>query len=288
MLVYDPAKDGVDAGVLCGEEPVGVVATDDRAAIRALDADCVLYMPARLRPRRRRRAPRVGHEHRDDARRALRRRAPARRRRSASARRRRVRARRRVDLRDGKQPRVHHRGASVRAAVAAAPRRVDRDRRVRRTCRGATRRTCSSSRWGSGSRSTRSTRAAPRTSLGEFGPSLALLAEAAGRPVDEWTGTGEVAAARQTTTLAAGELPAGYGRARSARRSSGRRGGVDVVRFTANWYCTDRRRAGVGPPADGMAGAGARRRAARRRSDVSRCRSRISGRSRPRTPRTGR
>ena len=45
VLVYDPAKEGVDAGVLCGEDAVGVRATDDRAAIRAIDADCVLYMP---------------------------------------------------------------------------------------------------------------------------------------------------------------------------------------------------------------------------------------------------
>ena len=45
LLVYDPAKDGVDAGTLCGEEPVGVKATTDRAAIHALGADCVLYMP---------------------------------------------------------------------------------------------------------------------------------------------------------------------------------------------------------------------------------------------------
>jgi hypothetical protein len=29
VQVYDPAKEGVDAGVVCGEEPVGVVATRD-------------------------------------------------------------------------------------------------------------------------------------------------------------------------------------------------------------------------------------------------------------------
>src|SRR5471030_2054772 len=45
VLVYDPAKAGVDAGVLCGEKPVGVTATTDRASIRDLGADCVLYMP---------------------------------------------------------------------------------------------------------------------------------------------------------------------------------------------------------------------------------------------------
>jgi 4-hydroxy-tetrahydrodipicolinate reductase len=45
LLVYDAAKEGVDAGVLAGQEPVGIIATMDRAAIPALDADCVLYMP---------------------------------------------------------------------------------------------------------------------------------------------------------------------------------------------------------------------------------------------------
>jgi 4-hydroxy-tetrahydrodipicolinate reductase len=45
VLTYDPAKDGVDAGVLCGEAPTGIQTTTDRAAIHALRADCVLYMP---------------------------------------------------------------------------------------------------------------------------------------------------------------------------------------------------------------------------------------------------
>ena len=45
VLVYDAEKEGVDAGELCGEAPVGVAATTDRAAITALGADCVLYMP---------------------------------------------------------------------------------------------------------------------------------------------------------------------------------------------------------------------------------------------------
>src|SRR5712691_11147224 len=45
VLVYDPAKDGVDAGELCGEGPTGIAATTDRAAVLGLSADCVLYMP---------------------------------------------------------------------------------------------------------------------------------------------------------------------------------------------------------------------------------------------------
>ncbi len=45
VLVYDPEKAGTDAGPLCGEDAVGIVATADRQAIRELGADCVLYMP---------------------------------------------------------------------------------------------------------------------------------------------------------------------------------------------------------------------------------------------------
>jgi 4-hydroxy-tetrahydrodipicolinate reductase len=45
VFVYDPAKEGVDAGELCGEEPTGIVATTDRQAIFDLKPDCVIYMP---------------------------------------------------------------------------------------------------------------------------------------------------------------------------------------------------------------------------------------------------
>lgn len=44
-LVYDPSKDGVDAGELCGEGPTGVLATTHRDAVLKLDADCCIYMP---------------------------------------------------------------------------------------------------------------------------------------------------------------------------------------------------------------------------------------------------
>jgi 4-hydroxy-tetrahydrodipicolinate reductase len=73
--------------------------------------------------------------------------------------------------------------------------------------------------------------------LGAFSPSLGVLAAAAGRPVDTWSCNGEVAAARLTTTLAAGELPAGT---IAAQRTIivGQCDGADVVRFTPTWYCT--------------------------------------------------
>jgi 4-hydroxy-tetrahydrodipicolinate reductase len=45
VRVYDPAKDGVDAGDLCGEAPTGVLATTDRESVLKLAADCCVYMP---------------------------------------------------------------------------------------------------------------------------------------------------------------------------------------------------------------------------------------------------
>lgn len=45
VLVYDAAKDGADAGALCGEDSTGVSATTDRDAVLKLEADCCVYMP---------------------------------------------------------------------------------------------------------------------------------------------------------------------------------------------------------------------------------------------------
>ena len=42
--VYSDDKAGRDLGEICGIGPIGVTATQDREAILALDADCVLYM----------------------------------------------------------------------------------------------------------------------------------------------------------------------------------------------------------------------------------------------------
>jgi 2,4-diaminopentanoate dehydrogenase len=45
VLVYNSAKNGTDAGDLCGEAPTGVKATTDREAVLELGADCCIYMP---------------------------------------------------------------------------------------------------------------------------------------------------------------------------------------------------------------------------------------------------
>jgi 2,4-diaminopentanoate dehydrogenase len=43
--VYSEAKDGLDAGSLCGLSPIGIAATRDIDAIVALRPDCIVYMP---------------------------------------------------------------------------------------------------------------------------------------------------------------------------------------------------------------------------------------------------
>ena len=43
--VHSAEKDEIDAGVLAGIEPIGVAASTDKAAVLALDADCVVYSP---------------------------------------------------------------------------------------------------------------------------------------------------------------------------------------------------------------------------------------------------
>lgn len=48
VWVHSPDKAGLDAGELCGVDPTGVTATTDAAEIVALAADCALYMPRAL------------------------------------------------------------------------------------------------------------------------------------------------------------------------------------------------------------------------------------------------
>jgi len=43
LWVHNPDKVGKDAGALCGLDPTGVIATNDEAALHALDADAVVY-----------------------------------------------------------------------------------------------------------------------------------------------------------------------------------------------------------------------------------------------------
>jgi 4-hydroxy-tetrahydrodipicolinate reductase len=70
-----------------------------------------------------------------------------------------------------------------------------------------------------------------------FGPSLHLLAEALGVPLDGLEASGEMAVARRTTEIAAGTIEAG---STAAQRTTvtGTRDGRPFLRFRATWYCS--------------------------------------------------
>jgi len=70
-----------------------------------------------------------------------------------------------------------------------------------------------------------------------FGPSLRLVAEAVGLPLDSVEGSGSVAVARRTTTIAAGTIEAGTVAAQRMR-VAGMRDGEPLFTFSATWYCT--------------------------------------------------
>jgi 4-hydroxy-tetrahydrodipicolinate reductase len=71
-----------------------------------------------------------------------------------------------------------------------------------------------------------------------FGPSLRLLAESLGLPLDEVTSTGEVAVTPEKLTIAAGTLDAGTVAAQRMT-VTGSRAGEPLITFTATWYCSD-------------------------------------------------
>jgi 2,4-diaminopentanoate dehydrogenase len=235
VLVYDPAKNGADAGVLCGEEPVGVAATTDPAMIRSLGVDCVSYMPrvfdtddvvALLGAGTNivtTRGELFGGGARLDA-----------------------DARARVldaCARGGSS--IYATGSSPGFITEVLPQAllsmqrtvelVEIDEFANLSQRDSPHMLFEQMGFGRPVDSFDLGRSAYL--LAEFRPSLTQLAQAAGRPVDEWTGTGEVAAARRPTTLRAGKLAAGTV---AAQRTTvvGKHRGHDVVRFSANWYCT--------------------------------------------------
>jgi len=235
VLVYDPDKEGVDAGVLCGEEPVGILATTDRAAVCAVGADCALYMPRELdmddvvallesgtNVVTTRGELFAGGSQLSDEERA------------------RIVA---ACARGGSS--IYATGSSPGFITDALPfallsmqrhvESIEIEEFANLSRRDSPNLLFEIMGFGRPLDSYDPNRASHL--LGSFGPSLAVLAEAAGRPVDEWTATGEVAAARQNTSIAAGDLAAG---SVAAQRNTmvGRSGREEIVRFAVNWYCT--------------------------------------------------
>jgi len=243
VLVYDSAKDGVDAGELCSEGPTGVLATSDRDAVLKLDADCCIYMP-RATGRAQTRAGLTEDELVDDV----------------------------VALLGSGTNIV----TTCSDLFARGVRLSDANRaRVREACE-----TGNASAWASGSDPGFITETLPLALLsvqrrvdlieieefgdlsrrpsphmvmeqmrlgkpladfdperrknhlfGEYQPALGVLADIAGFDIDEWTAEGGVAAAQQDMTIVAGEIKAGTA---AAQRIivNGRSGGVDRIRFT--------------------------------------------------------
>lgn len=70
-----------------------------------------------------------------------------------------------------------------------------------------------------------------------FGPSLRLMGEALGLPLESVESTGEVAVATRDVEIAAGKVPAGTVAAQRMTVSGLRRGEV-LLSFSATWYCT--------------------------------------------------
>ena len=70
-----------------------------------------------------------------------------------------------------------------------------------------------------------------------FGPSLRLVGDAVGMPLDSVESSGEVATAIRDVEIAAGTVPAG---SVAGQRMTvvGRRNGEELITFSATWYCS--------------------------------------------------
>jgi 4-hydroxy-tetrahydrodipicolinate reductase len=235
VLVYDDAKNGVDAGVLCGEAPVGIAATTDRATVHARGADCVLYMPRTFDV--------------DEVVAFLESGTNV--------------VTTRGELFDGgnalpeeQRARIGEactRGNSSAYATGSSPgfitdalpfallsmqRHVDEieiDEFADLSRRDSAHLLFEQMGYGRAPEAFNPNRSSYL--LHEFGPALRALAEAAGRPVDTWSSTGDVATARERTEIVAGVIEAGTV---AAQRTTitGTSNGDEVLRFSTNWYCT--------------------------------------------------
>ena len=243
VFVYDPAKDGVDAGELCGEGPTGVVATSNRDAIFEVDADCCVYMP-RATGSGRTRAGLTQEELVDDVTSLLQRGTNV------------VTTctdlvARGVRLGDGLRARVLEACEQGRASVWASgsdpgfitetlpmallsvERRVDLieiEEFGDLSRRPSPHMVLEQMRFGKPVSEFDPDRRRNHL-FGEYQPALTVLADLAGFTIDEWTAEGGVAAARRDESIVAGEIKAGTA---AAQRVAvlGRSGGIDRIRFT--------------------------------------------------------
>ena len=234
LWVHSPAKAGRDAGDLCGLDDTGVVATGDIEDIIGLGADCVLYMPraldadevCRLLASGANVVTTRGEFHHPPSM------DPD------------LRARVEAACADGGTS-IHSTGSSPGFITEALPLVVTS---LQRRLDGLTidefadlsRRPSPDLLFGImgfGKASTAFDERRLSHGRTSFGPSLRLLAERLGLPLDDIEAGGEVALASRTVEIAAGRLEAGTVAAQRLT-VAGMRDGRPLLRFRAHWYCT--------------------------------------------------
>jgi 4-hydroxy-tetrahydrodipicolinate reductase len=234
VYAHSPAKAGQDAGELAGLAPVGVRATSDRDEILALGADCVLYTPlqcdfddvcavlasgANVVSTR-------GEFHRPASM------DPA--------------VRQRIeDACERGGTSIHSTGSSPGFITEALPlvvtsiqRRLDGlliDEFADLSQRNSPALLFDVMGFGKAPADFGSQRL--DALRGAFGPSLELLADALGTPLDSVDATGELALTKEPLTIAAGTLPAGSV-AGQRITITGWYQGRALLRFRANWFCS--------------------------------------------------
>jgi 2,4-diaminopentanoate dehydrogenase len=234
LHVYDPDKIGRDAGELCGVDAVGVPATGRIEDVLAVGADCVIYMPrmfdiddvCRLLESGANVVTTCGQFHHPPSI------DPA------------MRARVEDACRAGGTS-IHSTGSSPGFISEAVPlvltsiqRRLDKltiDEYADLSKRDSPELLFDLMGFGRELAPFQDFRADYLRS--SFGPSLRLVADAVGLPLDDVTARGELATTPRETDIAAGTLNAGSVAAQRVT-VSGIREGDELITFRATWYCT--------------------------------------------------
>ncbi|MET7736664.1 dihydrodipicolinate reductase [Streptomyces sp. NPDC005402] len=234
--VHSPGKAGRDAGELCGSGPTGVTTTDRLDDVLALGADCVLYMPrtadldelcALLASGANVVATTGGFHHSAGL-------DPA------------VRCRVEAACEQGGTS-LHDTGSSpgfiteaVPLVLASVQRRLENltvHEYADLSRRDSPELLFDIMGFGRAPATVFDERRLVHVE-GSFGPSLRLVADALGLPLDAVEAHGRFATAARTTRVAAGVLRAGTVAAQRMT-VSGRRDGRTLLEFNATWYCTD-------------------------------------------------
>lgn len=238
VWVHSADKVGTDAGTICGLAPIGVLATDDLDTIVDLGADCVLYMPQALSADEVCRLLASGSNvvttrgefhHPPSMDPALRQRVE-----DACA--------------EGGTS-IHSTGSSPGFITEALPlvltsiqRRLDGvtiEEFADLSQRPSPELLFDIMGFGKSRQSASPEMAQARNDhlQGSFGPSLQLLSEAIGLPLDQIDASSEMAMATHPVEIAAGTIDADTVAAQRVT-VSGMRNGQILLRFRATWYCT--------------------------------------------------